>query len=640
MKYGKLTTSNYLIPLGPKVYVNGEFVDSDSQAAAAWRTANGFLPIEDNPPTCEVGYCACRCGCHYDSASSPTKVVIDYQSKPIEEADAASIAASIDDTAIEQMTQAQKTIVIKKLSTIIHKVMAFLLVALIPFLSFASFSRIPAGELRDSDLVVVDTPDWTKAATNNAESVVYEVADNVRGVVETTWYRSDDWAARFELITEPVISVVDSIETNVYGCVTSNVVTDTSYGMTARLFAEPLDRYSLTPPPTVTWRALDPTRTSIVSNKYLTASVAGMYKVAAVSDANSNDVKTASVPLSYRIGKEERISNYIADVAINDSWIKDVNDEWLNDMQSLTNDGQIHHRTYGSISYDYKHWQFPVGMNCYFRSGAHRFARILISPRVIAVAAHYGGLLGQWVTTSFYDSNGVAHPITTGGLLGSDAYCWNLAEWAKTHGWSEQEVEAMGISDIGVYISRNGDACDSSSCPWFISRENFDKHFGNQGGSMYGNDPGVHIAGWGSTQGYNFTAADKRRDAYPVMINCSANNAYMSWSNASSMDDSKEWRYYVNGDGRPAMRKDLKDYLTSLGTNENYWLFPPIYEGDSGTPIFIKRDDKMILVSHFYTMGLGPNYINALPVLRKFCDEQVRETLGVSVGDTIKEVTE
>lgn len=630
MIYGKIVNSKLEI-LGPRVFVGGQWIGGDSDEAADYRAQNGFVPVVDTPPTCEAGYCACICGCHYDSVSTPTKIVIDYTIKTIAEADAQSLAASIDDTAIEQMTQAQKTIVIKKLSTIIHKAMAFLLVASIPFLSFATFIRVPAGELRDSDLVVVDTPEWTKAATNNAESAVYEVADNVRGVVETTWYRSDDWAARFELLTEPTVSVFESIVTNLCGCVSSNIVTDTSYGMAARLYVSTLDRYSMTPPPQVNWRAMDIDNTSIVSNAYIVASAAGMFKAAAVSQVDSNDVKTVSIPLSRRIGKEEKISYYVADAAIDDSWIKGVNDEWLEDVQDLANDGHIYHRTYGDrISYDYKHWQFPTGMNCYFRSGAHRFARILISPRVIAVAAHYGGLLGQWVTTSFYDSDGVAHPITTGGLLGSDAYCWNLGEWAKTHGWSEQEVEAMGIGDIGVYISRNGNACDSSSCPWFISRETFDRHFGASGAA---------IGGWGSTQAYSFTSADKRRDAYPVMIECKADRNFC-WANPNVMDGDRLWRSKIAGDGQAAMRKDLKDYFESFGSNAEYWYLPPIYEGDSGTPLFIKRDGKMILLSHYTYITSGPSYVNALPVLRKFCDEQVRETLGVSVGDTIKEVTE
>lgn len=434
------------------------------------------------------------------------------------------------------------------------------------------------------------------------------------GSVEPTpgWYRDGDWRPIADVNTTRLATTFTHSTTNDIGSVYSNVTITVGYDLSARLRTEMLDEYSINPPPQVTWSVVS-SSASITTNT-IVATSSGVYHILAT--ATNGVQKSVNVPLSARPTSESTTTYYAADISTN-RWIKATNDEFLQLLSTITTDGVVHPYQYG----EYLNWNFPTN-RVLFRHGNTSYGSYLISPHVVASADHYWNAYSKTFTATFYAANGTAHNLSFTSTGKNVAKRWNLADWARAqHKWTDEEINAMRISDITVYIADSGSAA-AESCPYFISEENWNKFFGVDRRS---------ILGWGMTQ----LNSDKRKCAYPMAIDCNINGT-INFASPAIMDSSTYWQDY--GSGQPMMRADIREYFRNLGSNANYWKFPAIYSGDSGSPVFIFHDQRPILLSHFWTTSGGPNYIKGLPVLREFCDKQVKAALGISQGDILKEV--
>ena len=151
----------------------------------------------------------------------------------------------------------------------------------------------------------------------------------------------------------------------------------------------------------------------------------------------------------------------------------------------------------------------------------------------------------------------------------------------------------------------------SECCPWLASVDWLAENYVNFEG----------ICAWAITQGNAYWSPPANRNALlwaiPVILRGGSLTAANTWMAAGGI--------------RPGMvaRQDVADSIGQY--NDRSWY--EIRGGDSGKPVWIcdftsgaRRD---ILISHFHTVGSGPNYAASLPILRAYC---------AAHGDTIKEI--
>ena len=213
---------------------------------------------------------------------------------------------------------------------------------------------------------------------------------------------------------------------------------------------------------------------------------------------------------------------------------------------------------------------------------------------------------------------------TNGGMTGDTAYDvvpispgygFPLAMWAMTNGWTRAELAAMNIEDVMVHPIVSGSLPDEC-CPYFMSMDLWKSKFGGKG----------NVLGWAFSQTYiGRTAPDgilAGNYMTPCMIDI-GNLAVVTYAASTWTCAGYTWTDSVRADILARWNE-----MKNIGTAGS---FPPIYGGDSSGGIYIVYDGKWVLCSQFRSIGGGPSYSAALPVLRALCAQY---------GDTLKEITE
>lgn len=482
-------------------------------------------------------------------------------------------------------------------------------------------------EIWNDEPVVTNVTGLTDLATTNR---VEELARETAGVRLSSWNRPGDWTVVATPERSPKTSTIVSVVTNTAGVVISNTVDVVAYLLSAALEPVILDQTGMYPTPNPAY-ATEEENLSITGN-VATATKGGMYSATATWNGETKNFK---VPLMYRANVAVTNMYYVEDAETADGFVKRTNDEWISDASSLSSDGVVHSWSNQWWVGTYKKW---TGVTIPCTAGAsHRFSRHAISPHVLATCAHYGEYM-YWlpVWSTFYDQNGVAKGMNT-AEKGKGADCWNLAEWAVQNGWSEAEIANMGgqISDVIVYVV-DGDKYDlvpDNCCPYFMSHEARMKRYGvNEGDREV-----PFVGGWATSQCYG-------RDAIPCLVMAAGHppelsrNSFALLAYAFDSELTSGWKWELGDVDRrfynsPNCRKDISGLFASRGTQAEYWMFPPVFVGDSGNAFYLKVDGRWVLIGQYYAsafgMAAGPDFSTALPILKKFCAQ---------FGDAIKEI--
>lgn len=425
------------------------------------------------------------------------------------------------------------------------------------------------------------------AASNYTDAAIAAFTPTPSG---RSWNRPAEWSLGYA----PVFSVESlglvSFTTNEYGMVFSNFTARTQSGLSARVYPVSLDGLAeATPLPvslSIPGGTVEGAVVSVPSN--------GLYAVTGVN--SRGEARRIPVPFSFGSVRNVETSAYIADE--DGTARKAANDFSATALASMTDAGTA---AYIGETNRFRVWR--TIQPTFSWPGVGNTTPFAVAPRVMATAAHYSeGMVwtGSLSLTNWVD--GGSFTVTRGTPV-------KLAEWAATNGFTAADIAAAGdLSDIRMIPLTSGEI-PTNCCPWFASVEWMAAHYGNLRG----------LCAWSITQGsWWHPPGNAMQWAIPVVLRGGSLTAANTWMSAGGLK---------SGDIQPRA-----DIAAAIGTyNVNGWY--EIRGGDSGKPVWIcdhttgaRRD---IIVSHFHTVGSGPNYAAAMPLIRAYC---------IAHGTNIKEM--
>jgi len=402
-----------------------------------------------------------------------------------------------------------------------------------------------------------------------------------------SWNRPNEWTLAYEPILAPQSSTFDSITTNECDMVFSNAIARTVRGLSARVYPEGLDPFAEASPLPVTLSipggSADGGIVSVPSN--------GIYHVVGVN--TSGEARDVPVPFAAGAIKEKVVSTYVAD--------KDATARKLANAFSalmLANMSLAGKATYIGETNRFSVWRMDGFSPTFAWPGVGNTTPYAIAPRMMVTAAHYPGWnIDRWAYSATFTNwvSGGTFTVTKGKHV-------KLAEWAATNGFTAAEIAAAGdVSDIAMIPITEGEI-PSECCPWFASVEWMAEHYTNV----------VGLCAWTITQGDAYWSPPANRNSMlwpiPVVLHGGSLTAANAWMSAGAIRP---------GDVMP--RADIAEMIGVYNFREWY----EIRGGDSGKPVWIcdftSGERRDILVSHFHTVGSGPNWFAAMPMVKAFC---------------------
>ena len=456
------------------------------------------------------------------------------------------------------------------------------------YLWLASWSRLALlGGQKLPQYISAEVSVIAQASSNYTDSAIAAFTPAPAG---RSWNRPAEWSLEYApVFTVESLGLV-SFSTNECGMVFSNFTARTQSGLSARVYPVSLDGLAeATPLPvslSIPGGTVEGAVVSVPSN--------GLYAVTGVN--SRGEARRMPVPFSFGSVRNVETSAYVADE--DGTARKAANDFSANALASMTDVGTA---AYIGETNRFRVWR--TIQPTFSWPGVGNTTPFAVAPRVMATAAHYSeGMVwtGALSLTNWVD--GGSFTVTRGAPV-------KLAEWAATNGFTAADIAAAGdLSDIRMIPLTSGEI-PTNCCPWFASVEWMAEHYGNLRG----------LCAWSITQGsWWHPPGNAMQWAIPVVLRGGSLTAANTWMSAGGLK---------SGDIQPRA-----DIAAAIGVyNVNGWY--EIRGGDSGKPVWIcdhttgaRRD---IIVSHFHTVGSGPNYAAAMPLIRAYC---------IAHGTNIKEM--
>jgi len=411
-----------------------------------------------------------------------------------------------------------------------------------------------------------------------------EADEIMRPFRQNTYVRDDTWYISYTYAENNVLGSVSDTVTKTNGQVIIIVTSTVSYEREATLHANS-QGYVYQP---YTWTAMTPGCT--ISNDTVYASAPGMYRISGV-DAKGREA-VIDIPFTKRTDETTTYSQYISDQNANRNCMITnfidicTNSPLVQYTMRRADDSNITYTNNELQAITASHaWTVTNDVVAYRSGNVYPWA---ISPHVMASAWHYSW--SHWWSGDIT----LANKVSGGTFTVHESAPWiNAAEWAKTHGWTAEEVSEMGISDIALIVIDRGEI-PSECCPYFTDRETIAQLFGSLEGlpcwthSQSRSDycePGIYSSEFGSSFGIGFHYIPVKSTTY---------------------------------------RQDILDLM-----NSKVWNFWSIIGGDSGRSIFFRWKGQNVITASYTSVFGGPSYIKGFPVIKAFCAAQ---------GDTIKEM--
>lgn len=442
MAYGKLAGGR-LVKYGPKVKVDGEWVDIET--AAAWRTANGVKEITDDGGAsciCDEGEVPVATGWN-DYGATIHRV---YTATAVADAKARDIARAVKSADVSAMTQDQKDALLQKL------VAALSIAVMLAFPAFATVQTARLGDLKSDSVVVTNATDATPAYS---------------------WNRPDAWAIDVAIDKAEIAgtATIDESGTDEAGRVFTNVTYSTIYQMAAQCLPKMLDESSLYFPEIVSWAALPPGGT-IDENGHFTAATSGLYRVSAT--ASDGVTKYADVAISAE--RTVVTSNEYAYVDDDAAFLR--HGCHTNALALLEGADTATTNCYGTTEYVVWNAYKPRFISTISGAGgvgAGNYRCFAVSAHILASASHYPDGVRRYNNQTFTD--GVNSSTVTKQVW------YDLDAWAVSHGFTA--AEAAAVSDLSLILC-TGDAIPDACRPCFISPEAFARRFGSDAAMLTG----------------------------------------------------------------------------------------------------------------------------------------------------------
>lgn len=326
-----------------------------------------------------------------------------------------------------------------------------------------------------------------------------------------------------------------------------------------------------------------------VDGLVLTADAGGTYEVTARDPLGNRQTRSVRLP-SPTVVTQTKITALGYSPGL---WSAGSSAAVLAALSSATNDGV----TYVHAGNSYHKWRARrlYGVPVASVGPCGRGSKHAISPHVVASAKHYG----WWPASNCtYET-----PSGERSTVGTPSAMVSATDWALAHGFTQEEVNGSGISDLVLGVVTSGSIPDAC-CPYFVSSNTFDH--------VYRSDTWFGVLGWQATQtdiGWGL----------PCLVSPQAYGS--SWRQALYYPFSSE----ATSSGS-VPRSSIVPATYSL-YDRDHWKFVDAYSGDSGLPIYLEHDGKQILVSLFTSTGGGPSYVKGLAIVRAFC---------AAAGDTLK----
>ena len=235
------------------------------------------------------------------------------------------------------------------------------------------------------------------------------------------------------------------------------------------------------------------------------------------------------------------------------------------------------------VTYNYNQWSTFVE-NDFTGVGAGNQRPFVISPHIMATASHYDNIPTGNLQIDNVTVNRVSHE--------------NLLDWALDTGfWSESYLTSLGISDIELVKLDKSVAVPEANIPYFISYDKLKARI-YSGNLQY-------IVGWTSPQ----IAFNGVKYAAPILFSGYNSDNELKWATPAQLSSNIP-----------------ETYRTDILTAGNTYLGTT---GDSGRPVYIVIDGKIVVVSHNHSVVVpiggeppynmtGPDYVAAYPVLKEY----------------------
>lgn len=408
-----------------------------------------------------------------------------------------------------------------------------------------------------------------------------------------SWNRPGEWSLSYEPVLAEESSAFDSFTTNEFGMVFSNAISRTVRGLSARVFPDMLDPFTDSAPPPVSLAVPDGT----VEGGIVSVPSNGIYRVRGTTA--SGEAREIPVPFASGAVNEKAESTYVADRA--STARKLANDFSASALASMTDAGTA---AYIGETNRFRVWR--TIQPTFAWPGVGNTTPFALSPHVMVTAAHYPTWnIDRWTSNTLTNwISGSTFSVRRGPSV-------HLADWAATNGFTAAEIALAGdLTDVAMIPLVEG-TIPSECCPFLASVDWLAEHYGDLEG----------ICAWAITQGSAYWSPPANGNALlwaiPVILRGGSLTAANTWMAAGGI--------------RPGMVA-RQDIAAAIGKyNDRSWY--EIRGGDSGKPVWIcdmtAGERRDILISHFHTVGSGPNYAAALTILRAYC---------AAHGDTLKEV--
>ena len=438
---------------------------------------------------------------------------------------------------------------------------------------------------------IIDLPPLTNDIPALIDSAIAAIPKPAEG---RSWNRPGEWSMAYVPTLETESADLSEISTNEAYMVFSNYTARTVRGLSANVFPERVDPLSIEAPLPVVLSVPDG---GTASGGVVSVPSNGLYRVRGVNTLGES--REILVPFASGRIDERTVSVYVADK--DGTARKLANDHAASVLAAMTDADEA---TYIGETNTFRVWRTLSPTFAW--PGVGNTTPFALSPHVMVTAAHYPTWnIDRWT------SNTLTNWVSGGTFSVRRGPSVHLADWAATNGFTAAEIALAGdLTDVAMIPLVEGEI-PSECCPWLASVDWLAENYVNFEG----------ICAWAITQGNAYWSPPANRNALlwaiPVILRGGSLTAANTWMAAGGI--------------RPGMvaRQDVADSIGQY--NDRSWY--EIRGGDSGKPVWIcdftsgaRRD---ILISHFHTVGSGPNYAAALPILRAYC---------AAHGDTIKEI--
>ena len=438
---------------------------------------------------------------------------------------------------------------------------------------------------------LADLPPLTNGIPALIDSAIAAIPKPAEG---RSWNRPGEWSMAYVPTLETESADLSEISTNEAYMVFSNYTARTVRGLSANVFPERVDPLSIEAPLPVVLSVPDG---GTVSGGVVSVPSNGLYRVRGVNSLG--EAREILVPFASGRIDERTVSVYVADK--DGTARKLANDHAASVLAAMTDADEA---TYIGETNTFRVWRTLSPTFAW--PGVGNTTPFALSPHVMVTAAHYPTWnIDRWT------SNTLTNWVSGGTFSVRRGPSVHLADWAATNGFTAAEIALAGdLTDVAMIPLVDGEI-PSECCPYLASVDWLAKNYVNLEG----------VCAWAITQGNAYWSPPANRNALlwaiPVILRGGSLTAANTWMAAGGI--------------RPGMvaRQDVADAIGQY--NDRSWY--EIRGGDSGKPVWIcdftsgaRRD---ILISHFHTVGSGPNYAAALPILRAY---------GAAYGDTIKEI--